>query len=302
MKVKIQEVIPRDGFQMEKKFIPTEKKIQLINDLSNTGVHKIEVTSFVSPKAVPQLSDAEEVVKGIQRYQGVTYVALVANLRGVERALNAGVDEINLVMSASATHNKKNVNKTHEESLGEFKQIMDAVKGSGIKVNGSLATTFGCPFEGKISEDAVQHFVDQYVELGMDSVTLADTTGMANPVQVKRIVTKVKEQIGEEIPLTLHFHNTRGMGLANVIAAIEAGASHFDSSLGGIGGCPFAPGATGNICTEDLVHMLDEMGIEHGTDLDRLIALSRGLPNIIGRDDYPGQVVKAGKVSDLHPF
>lgn len=299
MQVKIQEVIPRDGFQMEKDFVPTDKKIGLINSLSKTGVHKIEVTSFVSPKAVPQLKDAGEVAEAIERNPDVTYVALIANLRGAERAIEAKMDEINLVMSASATHNKKNVNKTHEESLTEFKKMMEAVKETGIKVNGSVATAFGCPFEGDISEDAVLHFINTYLEMGMDSISLADTTGMANPVQVKRLVAKVREQIGDT-PLTLHFHNTRGMGLANVIAAIEAGATQFDASLGGIGGCPFAPGATGNICTEDLVHMLDEMGIEHGTDLDGLLSLSRGLPEVIGRDDYPGQVVKAGKVSDLH--
>ncbi|WP_040978046.1 hydroxymethylglutaryl-CoA lyase [Oceanobacillus jeddahense] len=299
MDVKIQEVISRDGFQMEKEFVPTEKKVQLINELSETGVHKIEVTSFVSPKAVPQLKDASEVATRINRTPDVTYVALIANLRGAERALDAGMDEVNLVMSASTTHNKKNVNKTHEESLFEFQKIMDTVKSTKMKVNGTVATAFGCPFEGDISEDAVQQYVNTYLKMGMNSITLADTTGMANPVQVKQLVSKVKEQIGD-IPLTLHFHNTRGMGLVNVIAAMEAGANQFDASLGGIGGCPFAPGATGNICTEDLVHMLDEIKVKHNTDLDKLISLSSGLTEVIGRDDYPGQVVKAGKVSDLH--
>lgn len=298
--IHIQEVIARDGFQSEKIFVPTDEKVQLINELSQCGLSKIEVSSFVSPKAVPNLRDAEEVVTSIERNPNITYVALVPNVQGANRAIKAKIDEINLVMSASATHNRKNVNRTNEDSLQGFQEIMEWVKGTGIKVNGSVATSFGCPFEGKVSEDDVQRFIDYYLAMGMDSITLADTTGMANPVQVKRLVKKVVEQIGE-VPLTLHFHNTRGMGLANVVAAMEAGATRFDASLGGIGGCPFAPGATGNICTEDLVHMLTEMGIKTGVDLDKLIVLSKELPNLLKRDDIPGQIVKAGKVTDLHP-
>lgn len=301
MTIHIQEVIPRDGFQMEKKFIPTEDKIKTINRISRTGVSKIEVTSFVSPKAVPQLSDAEEVAKNIDRNDDITYVGLVANLRGAERAVDAGLDEINLVMSASASHNKKNVNKAHEESLEEFKKIGAHLQGSGMKINGTVATAFGCPFEGAISEKAVMDFIGKYIDLGMDSITLADTTGMANPNQIKRFITDVKARF-EDTPLTLHLHDTRGMGLANLLAGIEAGVTRFDSAIGGIGGCPFAPGASGNICTEDVVHMLGEMGIPHTVDLDEVIAISKELPNIIGRSDYPGQVVKAGKVSDLHEF
>ena len=195
--IHIQEVIPRDGFQIEKNFVPTDKKINLINELSECGLSKIEVTSFVSPKAVPNLKDAEEVATSIKRNPDVTYVALIANVRGVERAISAHIDEINLVMSASATHNKKNVNRTHEESLAGFNEIMNRVHGTGIKVNGSVATSFGCPFEGEICENVVQHFIDKYISMGMDSITLADTTGMANPVQVKRLVRKVIDQIGK---------------------------------------------------------------------------------------------------------
>lgn len=298
-KIQIQEVITRDGFQIEDNFVPTDKKIELINELSNSGLSKIEVTSLVSPKAVPQLKDADDVIKKITKNPAITYVALIANLRGAERAIESNIDEVNLVMSASATHNLKNVNKTNEESLIEFKKIINHIKDTGIKVNGSVATSFGCPFEGSIPDDVVVSYVTRYLDIGMDSITLADTTGMANPVQVKRLVSKVKRQIGE-VPLTLHFHNTRGMGLANVIAAMEAGATQFDASLGGLGGCPFAPGATGNICTEDLVHMLDQMGVQTDVDLDNLITISKKLPSIIGRDDLPGQIVKAGKVSDLH--
>lgn len=297
--IHVQEVIARDGLQIEKEFVPTEKKIDLINQLSDCGYSKIEVTSFVSPKAVPNLRDAKEVVRNINRRSDVTFVALVPNVRGAEDAVEAGIDEINLVMSASATHNRKNVNRTHEASLQEFREILKRVEGSGIAVNGSIATSFGCPFEGDISGQSVLDFIEQYLHMGMDSITLADTTGMANPTQVKRLVEQVFQRFGD-IPLTLHFHNTRGMGLANVVAAIEAGAVRFDASLGGIGGCPFAPGATGNICTEDMVHMLEEMGYETKVDLDRLISLSKGLPSLLKRDDIPGQIVKAGKVTDLH--
>ena len=297
--IHVQEVIARDGLQIEKEFVPTEKKIDLINQLSDCGYSKIEVTSFVSPKAVPNLRDAKEVVRNINRRSDVKFVALVPNVRGAEDALEAGIDEINLVMSASATHNRKNVNRTHEASLQEFREILMRVEGSGIAVNGSIATSFGCPFEGDISEQSVLDFIEQYLHMGMDSITLADTTGMANPTQVKRLVEKVFQRFGD-ISLTLHFHNTRCMGLANVVAAIEAGAVRFDASLGGIGGCPFAPGATGNICTEDMVHMLEEMGYETKVDLDRLISLSKGLPSLLKRDNIPGQIVKAGKVTDLH--
>lgn len=299
--IHVQEVITRDGFQIEDHFVPTEEKIAMINQLSTCGLSKIEVSSFVSPKAVPNLRDAKEVVRNIERYPDVTYVALVPNVRGAEDAVEAGIDEVNVVMSASATHHMKNVNRTHEASLEEFKGMMENVKGTEIAVNGSVATSFGCPFEGEIEEVAVLWFIEQYLEMGMDSITLADTTGMANPVQVKRLVGNVFKHFGD-IPLTLHFHNTRGMGLANVVTAMEAGATRFDASLGGIGGCPFAPGATGNICTEDLVHMLEQMGCETKADLDRLITLSKGLPSLLERKDVPGQIVKAGKVTDLHSF
>lgn len=297
--IHIQEVIARDGFQIEKHFVPTSEKVNLINKLSSCGYSKIEVTSFVSPKAVPNLKDAKEVATSIKRQPGVTYVALVPNLRGAEDAIAANLDEINLVMSASETHNLKNVRQTKTDSLQQFKQIVQETNGTNMLVNGSIATTFGCPFEGNVSENEILSIVDNYVSMGIDSITLADTTGMANPQQVERLVTKVCKQF-DDLPLTLHFHNTRGMGLANVVAAINGGANRFDSSLGGIGGCPFAPGATGNICTEDTVHMLTEMGLQTNIDLDKIITLSKDLPSLLQRDDIPGQIVKAGKVSDLH--
>ncbi|MGM8211362.1 hydroxymethylglutaryl-CoA lyase [Virgibacillus sp. W0430] len=300
-KLHIQEVVTRDGFQIEPIFIPTAEKVKLINALSQTGVRKIEVTSFVSPKAVPQLKDAATVFENIERNEHVTYTALVPNVKGAIRAIEAGADEINLVMSVSESHNIKNVQKTTEQSLHEFKEILKMTKGTNIVVNGSLATSFGCPFEGEIPEQRLFHFLQTYVEeLELDSVTFADTTGMAHPRQVENRMKKAVEMY-PTLPITVHFHNTRGMGLANVIAAINAGITRFDAALGGLGGCPFAPGATGNICTEDLVHMLDAIGYETAVDVDKLIALSKQLPKLIGKD-VPGQVVKAGKITDLHPM
>jgi hydroxymethylglutaryl-CoA lyase len=298
MRVYLQEVAVRDGFQIEPAFVPTEQKIALVNALSQTGLAKIEVTSFVSPKAVPNLRDAEEVMRGIARRPGVIYAALVPNARGAERAVACAVNEINLVMSASETHNRANVNRTTAESLAGFKDVMQVVAGSGIRVNGSISTAFGCPFEGDVSAERVLAFADAYLKLGMQGVTLADTTGMAHPKQVRELTAAMRQRFpGAE--LTMHFHNTRGMGLANVLAALEAGADRFDASLGGLGGCPFAPGATGNICTEDLAHMLAAMGYDTGVDLDKLLACARRMPAIVGHD-VPGQVAKAGKITDLH--
>lgn len=299
MRVYVQEVAVRDGFQIEPIFVPTEQKIALIDALSLTGLAKIEVTSFVSPKAIPNLRDAEEVARGIKHRPGVIYTALVPNVRGAERAAVCAIDEINLVMSASETHNRANVNRSTAESLAGFKELMRDVAGSGMRVNGSISTSFGCPFEGAVPPERVLRFVEAYLNLGMNGVTLADTTGMAHPNQVRALTAAVRERF-PRVGLTLHFHNTRGMGLANVLAALEAGADRFDASLGGLGGCPFAPGATGNICTEDLAHMLAAMGYDTGIDLEGLIACARRLPTIVGHD-VPGQVVKAGKIADLHP-
>ncbi|HLQ25553.1 MAG TPA: hydroxymethylglutaryl-CoA lyase [Acidiferrobacterales bacterium] len=298
-RVYIQEVAVRDGFQIEPAFVPTAAKIALIDALSATGLAKIEVTAFVSPKAVPNLRDAEAVMRGIRRVPGVIYSALAPNVKGAERALACGADEINLVMSASETHNRANVNRTTAQSLAGFREVMQVVQGSSLAVNGSISTSFGCPFEGAIPAERVLHFVERYLELGMDGVTLADTTGMAHPKQARELTRAVLARFpGAE--LTLHFHNTRGMGLANVLAGSEAGVTRFDASLGGLGGCPFAPGATGNICTEDLVHMLQAMGYDTGVDLDKLLTAARRLPEIVAHD-VPGQVIKAGKITDLHP-
>ena len=299
-RVYIHDVAVRDGFQIEPAFVPTDIKIALIDELSVTGLAKIEVTAFVSPKVVPNLRDAEDVMRGIQRVPGVIYSALVPNAKGAERASACQVDEINLVVSASEAHNRANVNRTTEQSLTGFRDVMSIVQGSGVTVNGSVSTTFGCPFEGNIPQTRVFECVERYLELGMDGITLADTTGMAHPKQVRELTRAVLMRF-PEAEVTLHFHNTRGKGLANVLAGLEAGVVRYDASLGGLGGCPFAPGATGNICTEDLAHMLEAMGYQTGVDLDKLLAAARRLPQIVGHD-LPGQVAKAGKITDLHPI
>ncbi|MCP3026548.1 hydroxymethylglutaryl-CoA lyase [Halobacillus sp. A5] len=298
-RIYIQEVAARDGLQIEDQFVPTEDKVKLINKLSETGLDKIEVTSFVSPKAVPNLRDAEEVMTQIDRHPGVTYTTLIPNVKGAERALACQADEVNLVASVSDTHNMKNVRRTTDESFTNFEQISSYLKGSKIQINGTLATTFGCPFEGEIDEHRVMTLIDRYINIGAAGVTLADTTGMATPKQVYELCRKVRRQ-WPDLPITLHFHNTRGMGLANVMEGIRAGIDRYDASLGGLGGCPFAPGATGNICTEDLVHMLSFMDYELNVDLDQLIAVSKDFEQQLGRE-VPGQVMKAGKISDLFP-
>ncbi len=295
----VQEVSPRDGLQIEPKWVETADKIDLIDQLSLAGFSRIEAGSFVSPKAIPALRDGDQVFRGIRRQPGVIYVALIPNLKGAQRAMDAGADELNLVMSASQTHNLANMRMRCEQSLTAFADVVSLVAGSPLSLNGSIATTFGCPFEGKIDEDRVLQIVDAYLELGMQGITLADTTGMANPRQVHRLVQRVLTRIPASA-LTLHFHNTRGLGLSNVLAAYEAGARRFDASLGGLGGCPFAPGASGNICTEDLVNLCDEMGIDTGIDLPHLLTLSRRLPALLGHE-MPGQVAKAGRNCDLHP-
>lgn len=297
-RVYVNDVAVRDGFQSEPEFVPTDEKIGLINRLSRTGLRKIEVTSFVSPKAIPNLRDAQEVMAGIERVAGVTYVALVPNERGCERALESGVDEINLVMSIGESHNLANMRMTCEQSLEQFRRVMELVRGSEVKVNGTVATAFGCPFDGDQPVYRVLWAVEQYQALGMHSVTLADTTGMAHPRQVAELSAAYMD-LFSKLPATLHFHNTRGMGLANVIAGVDGGINSFDASLGGIGGCPFAPGATGNICTEDMVHMLESSGFDTGVDLDRLLAIARDLPQIVGHD-VPGNLIRAGKRDELH--
>ncbi|SAL48968.1 hydroxymethylglutaryl-CoA lyase [Caballeronia cordobensis] len=296
----VQEVAPRDGLQIEKQWVETEDKIALIDGLSACGFTRIEAGSFVSPKAIPALRDGDAVFNGIRRSLRTIYVALVPNAKGAERALAAQADELNLVMSASQTHNRANMRMSCEASLAGFGDIVKRVQGDAdVTLNATIATAFGCPFEGRIDEDRVVSIARTYREMGIAGVTLADTTGMANPRQVARLVARVLEHV-PAADLTLHFHNTRGLGLANVLAAYDVGARRFDAALGGLGGCPFAPGASGNICTEDLVNLCDEMEIPTGVDLQKLIALSRTVPALVGHE-VSGQVAKAGRNCDLHP-
>ena len=303
MRLYINDVAVRDGFQIEKAFVPTATKVELVNQLSRTGLHKIEVTSFVSPKAVPALADANEVLAAIDRVPGVVYVALVPNVRGVQNAAATArrPDEVNGVISASETHNRANINRTHEQSLAELPTMVKVAHEAGLKITMSLSTTFGCPFEGHVHEDVVLDFVVRFVDAGIDGISLADTTGMANPRQVLELTKRVLGRFPppNETFYTLHFHNTRGMGLANVVAGIEAGVRSFDGSVSGLGGCPFAPGATGNICTEDMVNMLEDMGYDTRVDLAKLLAVARRIPVVVGHD-VPGQVMKAGQTLELH--
>lgn len=295
----MQEVATRDGFQNEVQFIPTEDKIRVIDALSECGFAKIEVTSFTSPKAIPALRDAEDVMHQIKRVQGVEYTVLVPNVRGAERALSCGIDEANLVMSASETHNRANLRMTREQSFAQLEQVVKAISGSPVAINISLSTVFGCPMEGDISEDSVMKWLERFASLGVKRATLCDTTGMAYPSQVRSMASRAKT-LFPDMTFTLHFHNTRSMAQANVLAAISAGIDRFDASLGGIGGCPYAPGASGNACTEDMVHMLELEGFNTNIDLKKLLAVAAQLPGLIGHD-VPSQLLKAGGRNTIHP-
>lgn len=299
-RIHMQEVGTRDGLQVEEAFVPTEDKIALVNTLSRAGMAKIEVTAFVSPKAIPALRDAEIVLRDIERLPGVVYSALVPNVRGAERAIDADADELNLVMSASESHNLANLRMTREQSFAALSEVNALARQAKVPVNVSLSCSFGCPMEGDVPVATVLDWCARFVEgLGARGVTLCDTTGMAYPGQVAALTAAFRDRWPDK-ELTLHFHNTRGMGLANVLAAIDAGADRFDASLGGIGGCPYAPGATGNVCSEEIVHALELMGYRTGVDLALLVEASRRLPALIGHD-IPSQIVKAGRRLDLHP-
>jgi hydroxymethylglutaryl-CoA lyase len=292
------EVATRDGFQIEPRFIPTDLKVELIDALSQCGYAKIEATSFTSPKAIPMLKDAEEVMSRIQRNPKVEYSVLVPNLRGAQRALDSKADELNLVMSTSETHNRSNLRMGREESFSALREVIEFINGR-IPINVSLSTAFGCPMEGDVPQDVVINYVSRFDNLGVRGVTICDTTGMAQPVQVTKMIDALHKQF-KHLQLTMHFHNTRGMGLANILASVQSGITRFDGSLGGLGGCPYAPGASGNVCSEDAIHMVDAMGYDTGINIDALLAIAKGLPQIVGHD-VPGQVAKSGRIYDLHP-
>ncbi len=290
-RLSLREVGPRDGLQNEEP-VPTDGKVALIDALSRTGVTRIEAVSFVHPKAVPQMADADEVWAAIERRPGVRYSALVPNLRGAQRALAAGFAEIEVVVSASDTHNRKNVNRSTDESLDEIGQVIEVAHDAGATVQVIVSTAFGCPYEGDVPVNRVLQVVRRAVADGADTISYGDTTGMATP----RRVTELVGETGMSFPdksLNLHFHNTRGTGLANVLAALELGVSDFDASVGGLGGCPYAPGASGNIASEELVHMVEDMGIDTGVDLAAMIEAAAAAERLVGRA-LPSQVLRAG--------
>lgn len=298
-RVYIQEVAPRDGFQNERTFIPTEAKIALIDALSRTGVDAIEVASFTSPKAIPALADADAVIRGIARNAGVRYTSLVPNVRGAERALACGVEEFNVVMSISETHNLMNLRMSRRQSLAALSETLNLAHQARVRVNVSLSCVFGCPMEGDIEQREWVDLAGRFIDLGADGITLCDTTGMAYPTQVSAAVQRCKA-LWPATRLTLHFHNTRGMGLANILAAVQSGADRFDAALGGLGGCPYAPGASGNVCSEETVHMLELLGYDTGVDLKALLDCSARLPGLVGHE-VPSQLLKAGERLKLHP-
>jgi hydroxymethylglutaryl-CoA lyase len=297
--VRIREVGPRDGFQNELETIPTAEKVRLIDLLSGSGVRRLEVTSFVRPDVIPQLSDAEEVLGAVQRRDGVSFSVLIPNERGLERALGLRdrFDEINVFVSASETHNRKNVNRSVEQSLEGLERTLTAAGEAGLRCEGVISTSFGCPYEGEVPPERVFAIAERLAAAGCAEVGFGDTTGMANPRQVGEFFTAARERLGG-VELTAHFHNTRGQGLANVLAALEQGVDSFESSFGELGGCPVPPGATGNVSTEDVVSMLHEMGIETGIDLTRLLDASRAAQDVLGRP-LGAHVLKAGPV-DWH--
>ena len=284
--------------------IATDDKVRLIDCLSQTGLRRLEVTSFVRPDVIPQLSDAEEVLRSITRAEGVSYTVLIPNERGLERGLalmeEAGTrlfDEVNLFLSASETHNRKNVNRSVEESLAGLERVVARAREEGLRCEGVISVSFGCPYEGEVPVERVLGIAQRLAAAGCEEVAFGDTTGMANPVQVREFFELAGNRLGG-VELTAHFHNTRGQGLANVLAALESGVSSFESSFGELGGCPVPKGATGNIATEDLISMLHEMGIETGIDLSRLLGCARAVQEVLGRP-LTGHLLTAGPI-DWH--
>ncbi|MED4571204.1 MULTISPECIES: hydroxymethylglutaryl-CoA lyase [Brevibacillus] len=293
MKVQIVEVGPRDGLQNESAIVPAEAKIALIHKLLDAGLERIEASSFVNPRWIPQLADAEEVLRGILPVEkkGVQISALVPNVRGLERARQCGLDEIALFMSASESHNRKNINKSIAETFPVLAEVAKEALALGMRVRGYVSTVFGCPYEGDVPVDNSRRVTDALLEMGVYEVSLGDTIGVATPKQVHEIFAELVKDVTTE-RLAGHFHDTRGTGLANVVAALEEGIRTFDSSIGGLGGCPYAPGAAGNISTEDLVYMLHGMGYETGVDLNRLTEAGAYIQEQLGRE-LSSKVLKA---------
>src|SRR3954465_6149975 len=283
--VRIREVGPRDGFQNEPEVIATDDKVKLINLLGATGVKRLEVTSFVRADVIPQLADGPEVLERIAVPDDVALTVLIPNERGFDNALahRARFSEINCFMSASESHNKANVNRSVEESLSGLERVIGRAVGEGLRAEGVISVSFGCPYEGHVPPERVFAIAARLIEAGASEIGFGDTTGMANPVQVREFFGAARAALGQDVELTAHFHNTRGQGLANVYTALEAGCASFESSFGELGGCPVPAGATGNIATEDLVSMLHEMGIATGIDLERLLEATRAVRDVLGR-------------------
>ena len=294
--VRLREVGPRDGFQNEPETIPTAEKARLVGMLADAGFRRIELTSFVRADVIPQLADAEELLDVYEKRPGVAYSVLIPNERGLDRALErrARFDEVNLFLSASETHNQRNVNRSIAESLAGLERVIERARAEGLRCEGVISTSFGCPYEGEVPVERVLEIAERLAEAGCAEVAFGDTTGMANPLQVSEFFAAARERLSG-VELTAHFHNTRGQGLANVLAALGEGVESFESSFGELGGCPVPPGATGNIASEDLVSMLEEMGIETGIDLERLLAASRRVQEVLGRP-LGAHVLTAGPV------
>lgn len=291
-KIEINDVAPRDGLQIESFIVPTEGKVAFVDALAHCGFARIEATSFTSARAIPALADAEAVMHQIERVPGVAYTVLVPNLRGLERALSCRPDEVNLVMSASETHNRANLRMTREQSKAQLLAMIAEAGKVGVPVNVSLSTVFGCPFEGEVDEAEVMALAHGFAEAGTAGITLCDTTGMAYPNQVAALCERFQREL-PKTGLTIHLHNTRGMGLANAMAAWQTGVTRFDAAAGGLGGCPYAPGASGNVSTEELVHMFASMGVDTGIDLDRLLGVVGGVSELVQRD-VTSQLLSAG--------
>ncbi len=292
-RVKIREVAPRDGFQSWPEFVPTATKVEVIKSVMAAGVTEFESTAFVSPKAVPQMADAADLLKSLPR-NGAIHGALVPNLKGAQLAVAAGADQLNVVISASESHNMANFRRTIDESLASLEPIFQLAKENKVSVIGAVAVAFGCPFEGRIPVNNVVKLIEAFVSLGSEVIALGDTTGMATPLRVKEMVGALKQRFPEKEVL-LHLHNNRNSAMANLYAGLEAGVTIFDTALGGIGGCPNVPQAAGNLATEDVVCMLEDMGIQTGIDLQKLLEAAHLLQKRLGKD-LPGQVLKSGPI------
>lgn len=296
-RVTVVEVGPRDGFQMERAFIPTEIKVEVIDRIAEAGVPKIEATSFVSPRVIPQMADADRVMASIQRRPGTSYSALVPNAKGMERAAASGLDSVRLVVCATETYNRRNVGLSIDRSMEVCRRMLDAADDSGLAVEAVLGVAFGCPFEGEVPEERVLDLARRFADLGIRELSVADSVGVAHPGQIRRLLGRLMEAL-PGISLSIHLHDTRGLGLANVLAALELGIDTFDSSIGGLGGCPITTVSSGNIATEDLVHMCHGMGIQTGVDLDVLREASRTVERFLGRT-LPSHVLAAGTREEL---